>query len=149
MTCAASPPALRSNTLSWLPTAAATAPVALALAHVAAVVPDSPRWLALSVATHARGDGRRARGRGDPTAGLSDLSGDEKNASAPPAFLEGVAAARQALTVLHCTQPSRRSALEIFWRGFPEVVPGARQRAALDRELELTLKHISEPTTPT
>ena len=132
--------AFETRAFGWRFTAAAMAPPALALAHVAAVVPDSPRWLALSVATHARGDGRRARGRGDPTAGLSDLSGDEKNASAPPAFLEGVAEARQALTVLHCTQPSRRSALEIFWRGFPEVVPGARQRAALDRELESILR---------
>jgi len=65
---------------------------------------------------------------------MSDLSGDERNA--PPASdAEGVDDARRALTVLHCTRPSRRSALGVFWRGFPEVVPGAKQRAALDREL--------------
>ena len=65
---------------------------------------------------------------------MSDLSGDERNAR-PASDAEGVDDARRALTVLHCTRPSRRSALGVFWRGFPEVVPGAKQRAALDREL--------------
>jgi hypothetical protein len=48
--------------------------------------------------------------------------------------------ARRALTVLHCTQPSRRSSFGIFRRGFPDVVPGAKQRAALERELENVLR---------
>lgn len=140
----------------WRVAAAAMALPALALAHVAAVLPDSPRWLALSAVVRARGDarlGRGGRGRGDATTRflLSDAheatsSGDAPRNVRARTSVEGpnVDEARRALTVLHCTQPSRRSALGIFRRGFPDVVPGAKQRAALERELENVLRVASD-----
>lgn len=140
----------------WRVAAAAMALPALALAHVAAVLPESPRWLALSAVVRARGDarlGRGGRGRGDATTRflLSDAheatsSGDAPRNVRARTSVEGpnVDEARRALTVLHCTQPSRRSALGIFRRGFPDVVPGAKQRAALERELENVLRVASD-----
>ena len=142
---------LEKLAFGWRLTAAAMAPPALALAQAATVFPDSPRWLALVAVVHARDEKKRkrdgfreARRRGDrrpvgptpgPTLSLSDLSGDERNAPPGASDAEGADAARRALTVLHCTRPSRRGLLGIFRRGFPEVVAGAKQRAALDREL--------------
>jgi hypothetical protein len=131
---------------------------ALALAHVANVLPDSPRWLALNAVARARGNksglGNGYKGRGDATAGflLSDAGTPHATSNSAPSAprtalnrtsVEGpneLSEARRALTVLHCTQPSRRSAFGIFRRGFPDVVPGAKQRAALERELENVLR---------
>ena len=142
----------------WRLAAAAMALPALALAHVANVLPDSPRWLALNAVARARGNksglGNGYKGRGDATAGflLSDAGtphATEYTAPSAPrtalnrTSVEGpneLSEARRALTVLHCTQPSRRSSFGIFRRGFPDVVPGAKQRAALERELENVLR---------
>ena len=142
----------------WRLAAAAMALPALALAHVANVLPDSPRWLALNAVVRARGNksglGNGYKGRGDATAGflLSDAGTPHATSNSAPSAprnalnrtsVEGpneLSEARRALTVLHCTQPSRRSSFGIFRRGFPDVVPGAKQRAALERELENVLR---------
>lgn len=137
----------------WRVICALMIPLSVVLLRATTIIPDSPRWLVLRAAntlaeekaglgsTFARlsyglqvpSEQRLSRAKGGYFLSSSSTSGPVSGDDVKVLESLDLQEARGALGIIHCCEPN--NIWEIFIRGFPEAIPGARQRAEIENEL--------------